>query len=568
MGPFDVFNGVSKAVTGAVNRAARTVTSAQKSAQKTATAVVRTAAKTATRTASQAVRTATRTAGGTANTIARSIGQSTLGGAIGAATRIATGAASNMIRTAGGAAKAASRAGGAASSLAIKNYLGIAQAAATRTSALSSQAGRAIGVQAVGAAGGAAKALSSAIAPVGKTDAGRAAGATVALGTGAIDAVVGARDNAYEQGATRMVSGDTMGGGAQFGTAVAADVLLPLDAANVASKWSSGRADELTADDYLWAGVDALGIVAAPFTLGGSYAATRALKGGKVALKTVKAAEETMSIGKALKAVEAAKNASKAATKSTKAGKTVRTIAGTASKRLKTATSRIMKVVPKKVKPVSARVASLASTASRKTASAVSSALGATGRATVKAAKVASGSTAIRRVARSLGKVGALGTIGAGAYAGMSLLSQEPREIPEEWPEEGVDPEILDAGGDSGDGGVWRDAGDGFSLFEPDESFPDTGIDWADDMLSDGGQIAFEGDEPVGIVDEYGVLHPFTATESDTVKEVMGVRWWLIGGVILAALAGAYYYFRVRGKKTSGSARGRTLARRRHGYPW
>jgi|GEM_PF-4459617 len=101
-----------------------------------------------------------------------------------------------------------------------------------------------------------------------------------------IDVVIGARDQSYEAGLTRAFSGNAAGGGTQVAATAAFDMLLPLDAVDVANKLATGRGDELTGEDYLYAAIDTLGVAASVFTLGGSYAASRALKaalkGGKV----------------------------------------------------------------------------------------------------------------------------------------------------------------------------------------------------------------------------------------------------------------------------------------------
>lgn len=118
-------------------------------------------------------------------------------------------------------------------------------------------------------------------------------GVTVPVGSPAggniIDTVIGARDQSYEAGLTRAFTGNVAGGGTQVAATAAVDMLLPLDAVDVANKLATGRGDELTGEDYLFAAIDTLGVAGSVFTLGGSYAASRALKaalkGGKVAIK-------------------------------------------------------------------------------------------------------------------------------------------------------------------------------------------------------------------------------------------------------------------------------------------
>jgi len=104
-----------------------------------------------------------------------------------------------------------------------------------------------------------------------------------------IDAVIGARDKSYEVGLEQAFAGNVAGGGTQVAATAAFDMLLPLDAVDVINKLATGRGDELTSEDYLFAAIDTLGVAGSVFTLGGSYAASRALKaalkGGKVAIK-------------------------------------------------------------------------------------------------------------------------------------------------------------------------------------------------------------------------------------------------------------------------------------------
>ena len=104
-----------------------------------------------------------------------------------------------------------------------------------------------------------------------------------------IDVVIGARDQSYEAGLTRAFTDNVAGGGTQVVATAAVDMLLPMDAVDVANKLATGRGDELTGEDYLFAAIDTLGVAGSVFTLGGSYAASRALKaalkGGKVAIK-------------------------------------------------------------------------------------------------------------------------------------------------------------------------------------------------------------------------------------------------------------------------------------------
>lgn len=119
-------------------------------------------------------------------------------------------------------------------------------------------------------------------------DVGKTAGA-VSRG---YDEVIKARDASYDAGIGNIAAGNVAKGGLQFGGTAAADVLLPMDLADAANKWATGRGDEIDSDLALWAAIDAVSLAAAPLTLGASYAAGRALKAGKVAAKTSKVGGE------------------------------------------------------------------------------------------------------------------------------------------------------------------------------------------------------------------------------------------------------------------------------------
>ncbi len=145
------------------------------------------------------------------------------------------------------------------------------------------------------------------------------AGGAVSRG---LDSVIRARDQTYEQGAVNIVAGNRAVGVGQYAGATAADVMLPMDVVNVGNKLLTGRGGELTGEDYLWAGVDAIGLAASPFTLGASYAVTRAVKGAKVAAKGAKAVKTVEGVGEMGKfsgAIKAARTAARTAAKSTKA---------------------------------------------------------------------------------------------------------------------------------------------------------------------------------------------------------------------------------------------------------
>ncbi len=191
------------------------------------------------------------------------------------------------------------------------------------------------------------------------------AGSALGSLSSGIDAVIGTRDQMYEQGGTRIGSGDLAGGLAVTGGAAAADILLPMDGVNVANKLLTGRGDELTTEDYAWAALDAITLAAAPFTLGGSYALGRALKAGKVAggiAGAGKAAGAAADIGKVagsagaiaigagkmgkfssiLKGLQATRTATKTAGAATTAARTTAKTAGAAT----TAARRVVDRTP------------------------------------------------------------------------------------------------------------------------------------------------------------------------------------------------------------------------------
>ncbi len=107
-------------------------------------------------------------------------------------------------------------------------------------------------------------------------------------GGNVIDVVIGARDKSYEVGIEQALAGNVAGGGAQFAATAAAEVILPLDLMDMGNLWMTGRGDQIDQELLLWAGIDAVTLAAAPFTLGASYAVGRALKAGKIAGKAGK----------------------------------------------------------------------------------------------------------------------------------------------------------------------------------------------------------------------------------------------------------------------------------------
>jgi hypothetical protein len=126
-------------------------------------------------------------------------------------------------------------------------------------------------------------------------------GVTVPAGGGGgnlIDTIINARDKSYSDSTEHIGAGNIPRGGAQFGATAAADVLLPMDLADAANKWATGRGDQIDGELALWAAIDAVTLAAAPFTFGASYAAGRALKGAKVVGKVGKTAKGVEEMGK------------------------------------------------------------------------------------------------------------------------------------------------------------------------------------------------------------------------------------------------------------------------------
>lgn len=146
-----------------------------------------------------------------------------------------------------------------------------------------------------------------------------------AKGSKLIDSVISARDKNYEESAQQIANGDTVPGGIKMGATVATDVLLPLDLANVGNLYLSGRGDEVTQDDLLWAAVDAIGLIPTPLTILGARAAKAAkvakgaeavktagaLSAAGAAVKTLTGGKKTMSISTAGKALTGAFSALK-----------------------------------------------------------------------------------------------------------------------------------------------------------------------------------------------------------------------------------------------------------------
>lgn len=87
--------------------------------------------------------------------------------------------------------------------------------------------------------------------------------------SGTVDTVIDARNDAYE-------SGDL----AATGAALAGDILLPLDLANVVNKAATGRGGELTTEDYIGAAVDTAAIALGVVSGGLGYGLVKTAKTG------------------------------------------------------------------------------------------------------------------------------------------------------------------------------------------------------------------------------------------------------------------------------------------------
>lgn len=113
-----------------------------------------------------------------------------------------------------------------------------------------------------------------------------------------IETIVTRRDENYEKAVSDVVSGNVAKGATKLTVTTAADVVLPLDLANVGNKLSTGRASELGKEDFFWAGVDAVTLIPTPVTV----------VGGK-ALKTLKGGDSTIKISNVLKGLKTGSSA-------------------------------------------------------------------------------------------------------------------------------------------------------------------------------------------------------------------------------------------------------------------
>jgi hypothetical protein len=113
-----------------------------------------------------------------------------------------------------------------------------------------------------------------------------------------IETIVTKRDENYEKAVSDIGSGNVAKGATKLTVTTAADVVLPLDLANVGNKLSTGRASELGKEDFFWAGVDAVTLIPTPVTV----------VGGK-ALKTLKGGDNTIKISNVLKGLKTGSSA-------------------------------------------------------------------------------------------------------------------------------------------------------------------------------------------------------------------------------------------------------------------
>lgn len=130
-----------------------------------------------------------------------------------------------------------------------------------------------------------------------KESSGALSSAWSAIKSGATAAsnILDNRGTVYEAAGAEVAKGNIASGQVVGGAAtLTADVLLPLDLANVASKVVSGKADELTGWDVAFAALDTVAILATPLTGGLSYVG---LKGAKTAAKGIKTASYAGQVG-------------------------------------------------------------------------------------------------------------------------------------------------------------------------------------------------------------------------------------------------------------------------------
>lgn len=272
-------------------------------------------------------------------------------------------------------------------------------------------------------------------------------GVTVPAGGGGgnlIDTIIGARDQSYADSISHIGAGNIPRGGAQFGATAAADVLLPMDLADAANKWATGRGDQIDGELALWAAIDAVTLAAAPFTFGASYAAGRALKAAKVAGKTVKVGGEVGKLTAITKAIGALQGAGKASGAAKAAGTTktaIKPLKVAAPGKVTSNTSNISALMRKQAEAAQKQYASLQKQMQAQYSKMMSSlkapksapvgaskGLGAAGDAAQAAGKTSNLSktgTALKTAGLTLG-VGAIGLTALGALGGPAQAQEVP----------------------------------------------------------------------------------------------------------------------------------------------
>ena len=275
-------------------------------------------------------------------------------------------------------------------------------------------------------------------------------GVTVPAGGGGgnlIDTIINARDKSYSDSTEHIGAGNIPRGGAQFGATAAADVLLPMDLADAANKWATGRGDQIDGELALWAAIDAVTLAAAPFTFGASYAAGRALKGAKVVGKVGKTAKGVEEMGKSkviTKAIGALQGAGKASGAAKAAGTTktaIKPLKVAAPGKVTSNTSNISALMRKQAEAAQKQYASLQKQMQAQYSKMMSSlkapksapvgaskGLGAAGDAAQAAGKTSNLSktrTALKTAGLTLG-VGAIGLTALGALGGPAQAQEVP----------------------------------------------------------------------------------------------------------------------------------------------
>ena len=264
-----------------------------------------------------------------------------------------------------------------------------------------------------------------------------------------IDTIINARDKSYSDSTEHIAAGNIAGGGAQFAGTAAADVLLPMDLADAANKWMTGRGDQIDGELALWAAIDAVTLAAAPFTFGASYAAGRAAKAAKVAGKTAKVGGEmgkSTAITKAIGAFQGVGKTSKVAKTAGTTKTAIKPLKVAAPGKVTSNTSNISAAMRKQAEAAQKQYASLQKQMQAQYSKMMSSlkapksapvgaskGLGAAG----KTSNLSKTGTALKTAGTTLG-VGAIGLTALGALGG----PVQAQEVPPGY-DPGYDPGIL-----------------------------------------------------------------------------------------------------------------------------